>query len=230
MRIPICLELCQSAIAIGKRSRLSRSLGIEQKGSITRLEILQVYPLERREWIGQFRSAVDSQSTLSDEVKLTYLKTLVTGKPKLAIADFAYSGRMYRDALRVLERKYRQTQTVVSAHLEKLNDVPPVKMHNLESIINFACVISGLIGVFRLLSYRHDLTKTASLNQAFEKLPPNMKESWSAYHMFRHCPKARKCTKAEFESTHKILLHGADRIFSPGKEEKEAFYRKNLGG
>ena len=68
-------------------------------------------PLEWHKWIGQFRSVVNSLTTLPDDVKLTYLKTLVTVKINMAIADFAYSGRMYRDALRVLEQKFGQPQT-----------------------------------------------------------------------------------------------------------------------
>ena len=50
-------------------------------------------PLQRHEWFGQFKSPRDSQS-LSDDVKLTYLKTLVTGKAETAIAEFAYCGVM----------------------------------------------------------------------------------------------------------------------------------------
>ena len=38
-------------------------------------------PLQWHEWFGQFKSAIDAQS-LTDDVKLTYLKTLVTGKAK----------------------------------------------------------------------------------------------------------------------------------------------------
>ena len=144
MRTSTCPEFCRSAIAIDIRSKHDGN------------------SLEWYEWIGQFRSAVDSQSTLLDDVKLTYLKTLVTGKAKLAIADVAYSGRMYRDALRVLEQKLGQPQTVVSAHLEKLNSVPPVKMHNSESINNFSCVILSLVGVFKSLSYEKDLKKPPS--------------------------------------------------------------------
>ena len=48
---------------------------------------------------------------------MTYRKTLVTGKPKTAIAEFAYCGAMYKDALRTLERKFGQSQAVLSAHL-----------------------------------------------------------------------------------------------------------------
>ena len=108
-------------------------------------------PLQWHEWYGQFKSAIDSQ-TLTDDVKLTYLKTLVTGKAKIAIAEFAYCGLMYKDALRTLERKFGQPQAVVSAHLDKLSNFPPLKMHNSDNIINYSAAISSLVGVFKSLS------------------------------------------------------------------------------
>ena len=70
--------------------------------------------LHWHDWFGQFVSAVDS-SRLSDDVKLTYLKTLVTGKAKNAVAEFGYSGVLYKDALNTLIRKFGQPQTVVNA-------------------------------------------------------------------------------------------------------------------
>ena len=70
-------------------------------------------PLQWHEWYGQFKSAIDSQS-LTDDLKLTNIKTLVTGKAKTAITEFAYCGAMYKDALRTLERKFGQPQAVVS--------------------------------------------------------------------------------------------------------------------
>ena len=125
----------------------------------------------------EFKSAIDSQS-ITDDVKLTYLKTLVTGKAKAktAIAEFAYCGAMYKDALRTLERKFGQPQAVVSAHLDKLNSFPPLKMHNSDNIINYSGCISSLVGVFKSLSYDSDLKSAALLNTAVQKLPPNMKE------------------------------------------------------
>ena len=137
-------------------------------------------PLQWNEWYGQFSSAIDSQ-TLSDDVKLTYLKTLVTGKAKAAIAEVAYCGSMYRDALKTLERKFGQPQAVVTAHLDKLSSYSPVKMHNSDSIVSFATVVSSLVAVFRSLSYDTDLCSWSLLNQAVKKLPPNLKESWSMH-------------------------------------------------
>ena len=119
------------------------------------------------------------QNVLSDDVKLTYLKFLLSGKAKNAIAEFAYSGVFYKDALKTLERKFGQPQRIVAAHLEKLTNFPSLKMHNSESIISFTSCISSLVAVLKTLGYQFDLKNTLILNQVISKLPPNMKESWS---------------------------------------------------
>ena len=137
-------------------------------------------PIHWHEWFGQFKSAIDL-APLTDDVKLTYLKTLVTGKAKVALAEFAYCVAMYKDAQRALERKFDQPQAVVTAYLDKLASVPPVKMHNSESIISYTATVSSLIGVFRSLNYVQDLSSASLLGQAVQKLPPNMKEAWSMH-------------------------------------------------
>ena len=105
----------------------------------------------------------------------------MTGKAKAAIVEFAYCGTMYQDAVKTLERKFGQSQAVVSAHLDKLNSFPPLKMHNSENVIAFSATISAMVGVFRSLKYEHDLSSAALLGQAVQKLPPNMKEAWSMH-------------------------------------------------
>ena len=107
-------------------------------------------PLKRHEKYAQFNSVNDSKS-LTDDVKLTYIKTHVTGKTKTAIAEFAYCGAMYKDALRILERKFGQPLAVVSAHLDKHSSFPPLKMHNNDNIINYSGCISSLVGNFKSL-------------------------------------------------------------------------------
>ena len=137
-------------------------------------------PLQWHEWFGQFKSAIDS-SSLTDDVKLTYLKRLVTGKAKTAIAEFAYCGTMYKDALKTLERNFGQPQAVVSAYLDKLANFLPVKMHNSESIISYAATIFSLVGSFQSLNYIQDLSSASLLGEEVQKLPPNLKEGWSTH-------------------------------------------------
>ena len=142
-------------------------------------------PMQWHEWFGQFKNAIDAQS-LTDDVKLTYLKTLVIGKAKTAIAEFVYCGLMYKDALSTLERKFGQPQAVVSAHLNNLSSFPPLEMHKSENIINYSATISSLVGVFKSLSYDSDLKSASLLNTAVQKLPPNLKESWSLFTVKKH--------------------------------------------
>ena len=120
-------------------------------------------PLNLHEWFGQFKSTVDS-AVLTDDTKLKYLKTLVTGKAKTAIAEVSNSGVMYKDALATLQRKFGQPHAIVGAHLDKLNTFPPLKMHNSENIISFSAAISGLVVVFKSLSFNDDLKSVNLLN------------------------------------------------------------------
>ena len=46
-------------------------------------------------------------------------------------------------------------------------------------------------------------------------------------HMFRKCPKARKCTNSGCESTHNVLLHGAEKVFSVRPANKESSISNN---
>ena len=121
--------------------------------------------LQWLEWYDQFQIAVNSQS-LTDDVKLIYLKTIVSSKAKIAISEFAYCGLMCKETLRNLECKFGQSQAVVSAHLDKLSNFPPLKMHNSDNIINYSAAISSLFGVFKSLSYAADLKSASLLNQA----------------------------------------------------------------
>ena len=93
---------------------------------------------------------------------------------------------MNKDALKTLERKFGQPQTVVSAYLDKLVNYPPVKMHNSNSIISYSETVSSLVGVFRSLNYLQDLWSASLMNQAVQNLPPNLKEAWSMNTVIRN--------------------------------------------
>lgn len=102
---------------------LADLLTMSQKNPLPdwKLSVFNGDPLQWHEWIDQFRTAIDSQR-LTDTAKLTYLKTLVSGKAKSVITEFAYCGAMYHQALRALEAKFGQPQAVVGAHLDKLKN------------------------------------------------------------------------------------------------------------
>ena len=192
--VTLLLSLPQQLTSLSPESqckKLVETLKSNRKGPLPE-RTLSKYdgdPLSCHEWSGQFKSAIDS-ANLTDDEKLTYLKTLVTGKAKLAIADVAYSGQFYRDSLKTLERKFGHPQVVVGAYFDTLASYTPVRIHSSEQIFDFANFIASITGVFRSLNYEHDLRGAAMLNQAVYKLPPILRERWSMHtvvkDMLRH--------------------------------------------
>ena len=199
---------------------LVQALSVSKKDPLPEWKLAQYdgNPLQWHEWFGQFCSTVDAAS-LSDDVKLTYLKTLVTGKAKSAIAEFAYSGRMYKEALKTLERKFGQPQNVITAHLDKLSSFPQLRMHNSENIISFSMTISSLVAVFRSLDYEEDLKSVSLLNQALSKVPPNMRESWSLFVVKRNWSRPNQI---DFNNWLKDKAEAHEKIKNmPGKPKVE---------
>ena len=93
---------------------------------------------------------------------------------------------MYHQALKALEAKFGQPHAIAGARLEKLKNHPPLKMHSLDSIINYSSTVSNLVAVFKSLNYEADLKRASVLNDALSKLPPNLKESWSMHTVKKH--------------------------------------------
>ena len=59
-------------------------------------------------------------------------------------------------------------------------------MHNSDNIMNYSATILSLVGVFKSLSYDADLKSASLLNTAVQKLPPNLKGSWSLFTVKKH--------------------------------------------
>ena len=85
---------------------------------------------------------------------------------------------MYKDAFKTLERKFGQPHGVVTAYLDKLVNIPPVKMYDSEDA---STTVSSLVGVFSSLNYVQDLSCAILLGQTVQTLPPYMKEAWSIH-------------------------------------------------
>ena len=59
-------------------------------------------------------------------------------------------------------------------------------MLNSDNVNNYSGCFSILVGVFKSLSYDSDLKIAALFNTAVQKLPDNMKESWSLFTVKKH--------------------------------------------
>ena len=120
-----------------------------------------------------YRRSIQPFSLTLKSLPLVTMKIYVVGKAKCAIAEYSYSGVLYKDALATHQRKFGHKHSVVVTHLDKLSSFPDLKMHNSENVIGFSSTISGFFAVFKSRSFNDDL------NQSSSKLPPNLKEAWS---------------------------------------------------
>ncbi len=121
----------QPAIAVPSSisaADLASLLALNRRDALTewKLDKFDGDPLVWHEWYGQVLSTVHS-AVISDDMRFSYLKTLVTGKAKAAIAGFGYRGVLYADALETLKRKFGQPYAVVTAHFDKLSEISPFR-------------------------------------------------------------------------------------------------------
>ena len=137
-------------------------------------------PLEWPEWSGQFLSTVD-EAVLDDNVKMKYLKTLVTGKARAAIEGMGYNGSMYRIAWETLSRDFGRPELVVNAQLRKIHSYPFIKPHDASEIIKFSHIVCSCVNVLTQFGFESDINSESVLNSAVKKLPINLKAKWLSY-------------------------------------------------
>ena len=82
-------------------------------------------PLQWLEWFCQFKNAIDAKVMFND-VKQTYLNTLVLGKAKNANAEFTNSGTLYKNALKTLEREFGEPKTILCRLISKNFRISPL--------------------------------------------------------------------------------------------------------
>ena len=103
-------------------------------------------PLDWPEWSGMFLATVDSSDITRDE-KMSHLKTLLIGKAKRALNGIGYSGAMYDEAWRILQRKFGQTHQIVSSQLAKIQNFNQIRYNDMSALVEFADTISSSVNI-----------------------------------------------------------------------------------
>ena len=137
-------------------------------------------PLEWPEWSQLFQATVHALN-IDDSVKMSHLKTMVTGKAKEAIAGLGYTAEMYNVAWNVLVRNFGKPQMVVNAQLKRIYSFPPMKPYDGAALIKFARIVSSCVNVLTQFNYVGDLNSEGVLGSATRKLTLDMKTKWLTY-------------------------------------------------
>ena len=166
--------------SLGPPSSLGRKPNYQRNLPKWKLEDFDGDPLRWPRWSGQFLSTIDS-ADISVEEKLAFLSQYCTGKASHVVDPLVNSGASYFDVFARLRARFGQAHVVVSAHLDRLSQFPPVRMHNSEQLVDFALAVSGFVNVLQTQGFYEDLNGTTNLAIVVQKLPPNLRESWSRH-------------------------------------------------
>jgi len=97
--------------------------------SITRLPKLDLphfagNPLNWQPFWDCFKAAVDSNRSLTDVQKLSYLRAQLQGEASRVIAGFQLTNASYADSVRLLQERFGQPYKQIDAHYQALLDLP----------------------------------------------------------------------------------------------------------
>ena len=133
--------------------------------------------LEWVEWRGMFQSTV-RRSSLSNDEKMSHLKTLLTGAARKSVQGLSYSGAMFSAAWSTLERKFGQPQLIISAQLSRIQSNPTMRYEDSKSLVEFADIVSNFVGFLQQCGYSNDLFSSSKLEIVTRKLSLDMKRKW----------------------------------------------------
>ena len=106
---------------------------------------------------------------------MSHLNTLLTGKAKRAVNGMGYSGAMYDEAWKTLERKFGQPHHIVSSQLAKIQSFSQVRFNDLGALVEFADTVSSFVNILQQFGYSNDLFSSSNLDIAVSKLPLDTK-------------------------------------------------------
>lgn len=131
------------------------------------------------EFILNFKSLIDDNSSLTNAHKLAYLKTFLGKRPTDSVFGLLLHAENYGKALSELERIYGNSALVIEAYIERVRTFPPLKDNS--GLLALKSEVAQLVHMFRTMGYETDLKAKGLYTDLKSKLPLNMRESWGRY-------------------------------------------------
>lgn len=82
-----------------------------------------------------FNSAIHENPTLSDIDKFNYLRSFLERSARESIAGLALTAHNYKEAISILQKRFGNTQQIISRHMDLLLNLEPVNaVHQLRNL------------------------------------------------------------------------------------------------
>ena len=77
---------------------------------------------------------VHKDESLPNIMTFHHLNSLLEGKAAATIGGISVSGSTYQEAIKLLERRYRQKENDIASHMEKFYNLPAIKNTDIKGL------------------------------------------------------------------------------------------------
>ena len=111
---------------------MGMSLPKPNTAKLPKIEIKPFYgnPINFQSFWDSFEANINSNRSLEDATKFSYLKSMLRDQALAAIQGLSLTARNYKEALYILKDRYGNKQLLISSHMEKLMNIKPVTAIN----------------------------------------------------------------------------------------------------
>ena len=144
-------------------------------------------PLHWTAFWDSFRSTVHENTELSDIDKFNYLSSQLERSAAAAISGLALTEANYPEAIAILQRRFGDSQQIISKHMEALLNLDPVTTYDVKSLRQLYDRIESHVRSLKALGISSDSYGGVLVPTLLSKLPPdirliisrNVTESWN---------------------------------------------------
>jgi hypothetical protein len=133
---------------------------------------------EWRPYHDLFTSLIRNNAELSDVEKMHYLKTSLSGDALRYVTNIPISSESFSIAWDTLVSRYENKRFIISAHLNRLVNLKPLKTKSAKDLNTFLVTISESLGALRSLGCEVDSWDPLLLHSLVKLLDNETREAW----------------------------------------------------
>ncbi|XP_062711689.1 uncharacterized protein LOC134289605 [Aedes albopictus] len=131
-------------------------------------------------WVSNFERSTTTCGFSQDE-NLIRLQRCLKGPALDMVRGRLLTPASVPHVIKTLQLRYGRPETLIRALTEKIRHLPPPKMDNLESIIDFGMAVDNLVEHLKTAKQYAHLTNPSLLHDLVGKLPVEYRMKWAAF-------------------------------------------------
>lgn len=133
---------------------------------------------EWRSYHDLFTSLIRNNAELSNVERMHYLKTSLSGEALRYVANLPVSGDSFSIAWETLSSRYENKRFLVTAHLDQLTNMKPLKTKSASVLSSLLANISETLGALRALGCSVEFWDPLLLHLLVKLLDTESREAW----------------------------------------------------